>query len=384
MALYGSLHYMVAVASEKPVLWVVGEPDASLAAWLKADTIDYEVVSFGAGFGAIALQATLSPWVILIHLPSAADLPARCAQLRQQVGDRPAIIISLTAPDQPYIDALYRAGMTDYVTTLHPQTLATRVQAHLAQQQQVCYAQQLQRAQHSVQLMLHAVSHDLRIPVLGMQMVLKNLLAGIGCCPQPISESDDRVWISRSLLERMVAGSDRHLTLIDALVDAHASEGRSRPLACQPLALASLVATVAKRCMPQVQKSQAALIQQVPPMLPSVFADLEQIQRLLEHLVSNALKHNPPGVQVMIRAEHHDDTIQCSVIDNGGGISPEQQSQMFQLSCKGSTLNHTQGLGLGLYLCQQIVQAHGGKIWLDSPPDGGTIVTFTLPVHSGW
>jgi two-component system sensor histidine kinase/response regulator len=372
---------MVAVASEKPVLWIVGEPDASLAAWLKADAIDCEVVSFGAGFGAIAPPSIPSPSVILIHVPSVVDLPARCAQLRQQVGDRPAIIISLTAPDPAQIDMLYRAGMTDYVMTLHPQTLATRVQAHLAQQQQVCYAQRLQRAQHSVQLMLHAVSHDLRIPVLGMQMVLKNLLAGIGCCAQPTSEPDDRIWISRSLLERMVAGSDRHLTLIDALVDAHASEGRSRPLACQPLALDSLVATVAEHCMPQVQKSQAALIQQVPPTLPLVFADSDQIQRLLEHLVGNALKHNPPGVQVMIRAEHHDGAIQCSVIDNGVGISPEQHSQMFQLSCKGPALSHTQGLGLGLYLCQQIVQAHGGTIGLDSTPDAGTIVTFTLPVH---
>jgi signal transduction histidine kinase len=101
---------------------------------------------------------------------------------------------------------------------------------------------------------------------------------------------------------------------------------------------------------------------------------------VFENLISNALKHNPPGVVVTLQATVEAEMIRCTVEDNGIGISQLQRDRLFQLYVRGSQSRHTPGLGIGLYLCQQIITAHGGEIDVISSPGLGTKFWFTLPL----
>ena len=236
--------------------------------------------------------------------------------------------------------------------------------------------QSLVQANESLKLLLHAVSHDLRNPVLGMQMVFQNLLNG--ACQNHWTE-EEMIPVPRSFLERMVEGSDRHLNLMSTLIDSHSKV--TRPLVLHPerVDLGTLASTALQELEPWFRKNQATVTLQVSPNLPSVKADPVQISRVLKHLAENALKHNPPGVQLQIIAYSDGDALCCVVQDDGQGISADDCDRLFRLSQRGDRAGHTFGLGLGLYLCQQIVQAHGGTIQVANVPEGGARFWFTLP-----
>lgn len=233
--------------------------------------------------------------------------------------------------------------------------------------------ERLQRAEfesrRQAQLFLHAVSHDLRNPVTGTSLVLKKLL----------KEEEEAIVVPRILLERMVDSSERQLNLINSLLEVQNSEIKGIVLDRQPLALKSLVESTVSDLEPLLQERQAALVNQIPSTLPLVDADATQIWRVISNLIANALNHNPPGVTLTLSAVQDARMVRCSVQDNGVGMTPAERSRLFDLYVRGSQARRTVGLGLGLYLCRQIVVAHGGTIGVSSHPGAGATFWFTLP-----
>ncbi|TAF58434.1 MAG: sensor histidine kinase, partial [Oscillatoriales cyanobacterium] len=146
-------------------------------------------------------------------------------------------------------------------------------------------------------LFLHAVSHNLRTPVMGMLILLKNLLNKSAC------ESLQDVPVSRSILQRIVQASEHQLTMVNSLLDAHASEVKGIALNTEPLHLPSLISAIVADLEPMLAKNQATLIQEIPANLPLVNADSKHLQRVLENLLTNAIKHNHPGVNITFKAE---------------------------------------------------------------------------------
>ncbi|HEY9645557.1 MAG TPA: ATP-binding protein, partial [Chroococcidiopsis sp.] len=255
--------------------------------------------------------------------------------------------------------------------------------------------------------LLHAVSHDLRNPVTGMVMVLKNLLngQGMGCfsttaipcavssstAPSPAAPSPTvppatadappaMVSIARPVLERMVESGDRQLKLINSLLEAHTIETQGLELTLVPLQLAEVIASAVSELQPFLGRNQATLTVNLPPDLPLVTGDRHQLWRVLENLITNALKHNPPGLTLSVDVTLEGDRLRCNIRDNGVGIPDDQHQQLFELYRRGINARHTQGLGIGLYLCQQIVWAHHGDIGVDSIPNQGATFWFTLPL----
>ena len=234
--------------------------------------------------------------------------------------------------------------------------------------------ERLQRAafesRRQAQVFLHAVSHDLRNPVTGTLMVLKNML----------KKPEETLLVPRSLLERMVASSDRQLLLINSLLDVGTTDMRSIKLHQQNLCLNTLVESAIADLEPLLKESQATLTNQIPSDLPLVSADATQVWRVLSNLIANALSHNPPGVALTLSATQEAGMIRCYVQDNGIGMNRGECDRVFDLYNRGSQARRSAGLGLGLYLCRKIIAAHTGKMGVSSTPGEGATFWFTLPI----
>ncbi len=229
---------------------------------------------------------------------------------------------------------------------------------------------QRKQTEEELRVFFHAVSHDLRNPVLGSLMVLKNLLA----------HPEENISISRSILERMIQSSDRQLNLINSLMEAHVSEVQGVILQRQDVQLLTVVEAAIADLEPLLTQNQAILTNLVSADLPLVNADPTQLWRVFSNLIVNALKHNPPGLLLTINAIRKDDKMYCTVSDNGVGISQQQSDRLFDLYFRGASIRNSVSLGLGLYLCKQIIHAHGGEIGVNSALDAGATFWFTLPI----
>ena len=268
---------------------------------------------------------------------------------------------------------------------------------------------QRKQAQESLRLFIHALSHDLRNPVAGMLMVLKNWQRKTG----------DSIAIPRSVLERMIQGSEQQLRLINSLLEVHAGELRGLVLHCDRLDLRAVVEAAAADLEPLMNEAKATFKNLIPDDLPAVNADHTQLRRVFSNLMANALKHNLPGLNLTVSAQvikggkliinqkkgkqdidqlpiNHPQSpitnpqlsipnssssmIYCTVEDDGAGILPEQCEHLFDLYVRGYQSRHSVGLGLGLYLCRQIIGAHGGEIGVISSPGAGATFWFTLPL----
>jgi signal transduction histidine kinase len=261
--------------------------------------------------------------------------------------------------------------------------------------------ERLQRAEfesrRELRIFLHAVSHDLKTPVMGTSLVLQNLL----------KNSDEQIMVNRSVIERLLQGSDRQLTLINSLLEAHTTELRGISLHCEPLQLSTIVDSVLSDLKPVLVQNRITTTNQVSQQLPTIYADAHQIWRVLGNLMTNAMKHNPNGIDLVIDAEVVDQQpdddiiiqqrhrldqtschqslqsksqwILCRVQDNGVGIDSKQQQRLFDLYTRGSRARYMPGLGLGLYLCKQIINAHGGRMGVNSRMGEGSTFWFTLP-----
>ena len=268
--------------------------------------------------------------------------------------------------------------------------------------------EQLRRSEfesrRELQIFLHAISHDLRSPVMGTSMVVNNLLG---------KAIDGQVKVRVPILERLLQGSDRQLALINALVAAYHADGPGMRLHCQPLHLSNVVETVLADIEPKLSQNEIELHNSITPDLPLVNADPTHLWRVFSNLIDNALKHNPPGIQLTLETEVLKDEqsftvcpdrpslkfqglskpfqcessslnslpmLLCRIQDNGIGIPYEQRQRLFELYTRGKRAYYMPGLGLGLYLCKQIVTAHGGEIGVISQLGVGSTFWFTLPL----
>jgi two-component system, sensor histidine kinase and response regulator len=360
--------------------------------------LGFKILVAQDGESAIAQVNYLRPDIILLDvMMPGIDGFETCRRLKANADTHDIPVIFMTALSET-VDKVkgFEAGAVDYITKpFQPEEVLARINAHLAiqqlQRQLQQQNQQLQQeicdreqAEQALKVVLHAVSHDLRNPVTGMLMVLANLLKS-GCCPMstnppPPNADATMVTVPRTILERMTESGDRQLSLINSLLEAHALETQGITLHQEAVRLQDLTNSVIDEMQPLLLKNRATLTNTIPTNLPLIKADPTQLWRVIENLLSNALKHNPPGLSLVVNAMVEADQVRCTVADDGVGISPEQADKLFELYRRGTNARHTHGLGLGLYLCRQIIHAHGGEIGVQSAPGKGACFWFTLPL----
>ncbi len=231
---------------------------------------------------------------------------------------------------------------------------------------------------------LHAVSHDLRTPVAGMLMVLRRLQHKGNDLSSGLSspELSPSVAIAREILDRLVQGSERQLKLLETLVEAHFSEVHGLPMTLESLNLRLFMNQIALDYENWLQEQEATIQIEASDNLPLIHADSLQLRRIFENIITNACKHNRPGVQITLSAVQQADRIRCEIRDNGVGMPQEGCNRLFDRYARGGARStRSVGLGLGLFLCRQIIHAHNGEIHAQSSPGQGLMIWFTLPIE---
>jgi signal transduction histidine kinase len=220
--------------------------------------------------------------------------------------------------------------------------------------------------------------HDLRNPLTAISVSLQLLDMEV----EENASSDARL-----ALESAHNGARRMLKLVNNILDVSRLESRQMPLKREAVSLSNLVAETLQAQSPLAADRGLRLESDAPLNLPPAWADAGLIERVLQNLVDNAIKFTPAGglvkVAVGLAAADGDESpsLLVSVADSGPGIPPELQSRLFQKFVTGKLLQR--GSGLGLAFCKLVVEAHDGRIWVESKPGKGATFCFTLPLSEG-
>jgi signal transduction histidine kinase len=116
--------------------------------------------------------------------------------------------------------------------------------------------------------------------------------------------------------------------------------------------------------------------------LPYVYADKNRLKQVIMNILNNAYLYGKNGSNILITLKNFSDSIVIGVHDNGPGISPSDLPHLFDKFYRGRTTEKTRGSGLGLPICKEIIETHGGKLWIQSTPGKGTSVFFSIPVQN--
>jgi len=218
---------------------------------------------------------------------------------------------------------------------------------------------------------ISVISHELKTPVALIKGYADTLLR------------KDAHWNQETVQESLgviLEETDRLNHLIDNLLDASRLQAGAMQLEMDQVALDALAERVASRFRTQSDVHQ--IVTDFPADFPAVEGDAGRLEQVLNNLLSNALKYSPAGGRITIGGHSLPGEVVVTVTDQGVGIPLEEQTRIFERFFRGSRERHqrTPGAGLGLYLVKAIVEAHGGRIWVESGPGEGAVFSFALPL----
>ncbi len=220
---------------------------------------------------------------------------------------------------------------------------------------------------------IHMLVHDLRSPLSVTLGSLQTIDAWL-----EMGRTED----VKRLLDLAHNGGQRMLQILNNLLDSYKFENGDVPLDLEPISVLPWLTDVKKQFTPAAANAGLTIEVDVVPGLPMIWADKEHMIRVLSNLVDNAVKFTPDGGRITLWAKQADDEnnlILVGVTDTGDGIPPEQQSRLFvKFQQNTAARGRRQGTGLGLTYCKLVVEAHNGRIWVESDGIEGQGSTFLM------
>ena len=218
----------------------------------------------------------------------------------------------------------------------------------------------------------HAMVHDLRNPLTAINAALH--LLDVSLHEKFTPSQEQMMHAARNSTQRMLA-------LVGAIMDITQLESGQMPLDKVEIPLDDLVTAVLEEQTPLATERGLRLENGVPSDIPAAWADTRLVRRVLQNLVGNAVKFTPRGglVRVTARVETSSPHLVVFVSDTGPGIPAEVIDRLFLKFVSGR--QEGRGSGLGLAFARMVVEAHGGRIWVEESSTAGTTVAFTLPLR---
>jgi two-component system sensor histidine kinase KdpD len=234
-------------------------------------------------------------------------------------------------------------------------------------------AEETQRARLKIETealrntLLSSVSHDLRTPLAAITGAGTTLLQS-----EKLLDAENR----RELVQTIVEESAHLNRIIRNVLDMTRLESGGIQVQREWQSLEEIVGAVTNRSAGQFQTHPLHI--HLPANLPLIHCDELLIEQVLRNLLENALKYSPGGSDISLSARVKHQEVQVRVADRGPGVPPEERARIFEKFVRGKHLGG--GAGLGLAICQGIVAIHGGRIWMENLPEGGSAFTFSLPI----
>jgi two-component system sensor histidine kinase/response regulator len=366
---------------QKPTVLLVDDLEANLLVLeVLLGNMDCTLIRANNGNEALRhlLKRDFAVMLLDVQMPEMDGFEvARYARDNPNTRDIPIIFITAMPGSEENLLRGYGSGAVDFLPKpINPEVLRAKVRVFLelwegrhrltreieAHKRTMA---ELQLSNEALRAFTSAASHDLREPLRAIDGFLQAIVEDF---------AEALPAQGRDYLDRSRRASQRMVSLLDSLL---AYARLQRPIAW--------ITVDCNRTLEQVRhdlaeriKATAATVTVGP--LPTVRADTARIYQLFLNLVGNAIKFRrpdePPRVEVSAQ-QREGDTVFC-VADNGIGIAPEHQTAVFEAFRRLHTRNQFDGSGLGLTICQQIVEQHGGKLWVESELEQGSKFCFTL------
>lgn len=306
-------------------------------------------------------------------------------RLRDAGVDLPTILMTGMRGEAVLVEALH-AGVVDYLpkSALTPNAVqrATRnaiEKADLArsvrekQSALLRTVEHLEARQAEIESFYHNVSHELKTPLTGAREFVSLVLDGAA---GPIS--DDQA----DLLQAAKRNCDRMVTCINDMLDASRLDTGKLSLHLEELDIAGVIDDAVLSLRPNAESKDVALTVDRPNHPVRVEIDGQRVYQVITNLVGNAIKFSEPGHPVAVRIDDtNEDCVRVEVVDQGCGLDAQHAEHVFDRlyqsrEADAATLG---GLGMGLYICRQIVELHGGEITVSSAPGLGSTFRFHIP-----
>jgi PAS domain S-box-containing protein len=219
--------------------------------------------------------------------------------------------------------------------------------------------------------LVNMFAHDFKTPVVGMAGLIRRLLQGKS---GPLSEEQSSI----------LASVDIGLRKLEDLISTFLEFARLDLLFLRPLPSAIQVEEECQEIIDAMlsvaEAKGVALAAEFPPEILVLQADPLLFRRVLENLLGNAIKYAPPKTSVLLQVQRDGSEVRFAVKDHGPGISPQDLPHIFEIFYRGKGAGKEQGFGLGLATVKRIIDAHGGRIWVDTAP-GDTTFFFSFPLE---
>jgi signal transduction histidine kinase len=230
-------------------------------------------------------------------------------------------------------------------------------------------AVQLEQVESMRRQLIGDVTHELRTPLTSIKGYMEGLVDGV-------------LPATAETFNQIHREADRLSRLVDDLQELSRVEAKAYPLDLRSVAVSNLVQTTVKRLSPQAAAKRITLRSDLPADLPMLLADEDRITQVLVNLAANAIQYTPESGDVTISAIRVNDEVHISVKDTGIGIPPEHIGNLFTRFYRVDKSRSRQaggGSGIGLTIARHLVEAHGGRIWVESGGEGqGSTFTFSL------
>jgi PAS domain S-box-containing protein len=219
--------------------------------------------------------------------------------------------------------------------------------------------------------LLATVSHELRTPL----ATIKGYATMILDYFSKLTSNETKEY-----LKSIDSSTDRLSKLVDNLLDTSRLEAGLLNLEKTTVSISQLIQGIVTEA--SIRDNQHHVLKITGKRLPRVNIDAKRIRQVLDNLIDNAIKYSPAGTEVIISAEKTDNELLISISDQGPGIPAEELTNIFDrmYRIEQRVYSGVNGMGLGLYIAQRLVEAHGGKIWAESTLGKGTMMNFTLPI----